>query len=410
MKKTFLLFNFSLFLFYVLQVNNCKCQWVQKPDGMGTTQYGSSFAISGAYLFSGNWKGGGIFLTTNNGESWTSANNGITFPYISSIAVKETYVFAGTNGEGVFRSTNMGSSWTQFNTGLTNPAVWSLTLSGLNLFAGTHNGGVFLTTNNGQYWTAVNNGLTNFNVLSMASVGTNIFAGTENGLFRSTNNGVSWDSVHNGLSNKYIVCFTVSGTNIFAGTVNGVFLSTNYGANWTAVNNGLTSMTVLSIASHGTNLFAGTLNGVFCSVNNGETWTIKNEGFTIIPEVRCLIVANNYVFSGTNYQSVWRRSYPEIIGIKKISTEIPSSFFLSQNYPNPFNPKTIINFQLPMSNAVKLIIYDVMGREAATLVNEKLNPGTYEVEWNASNYPSGVYFYRLVSGNFADTKKLILVK
>ncbi|RPI17454.1 MAG: T9SS C-terminal target domain-containing protein, partial [Ignavibacteriae bacterium] len=73
-------------------------------------------------------------------------------------------------------------------------------------------------------------------------------------------------------------------------------------------------------------------------------------------------------------------------------------------------PKTIINFQLPMSNFVKLIVYDVLGKEVAVLVNEQLKHGTYEVEWNASNYPSGVYFYKIVAGDYSETKRMALVK
>ncbi|RPI17457.1 MAG: T9SS C-terminal target domain-containing protein [Ignavibacteriae bacterium] len=98
------------------------------------------------------------------------------------------------------------------------------------------------------------------------------------------------------------------------------------------------------------------------------------------------------------------------ISVQNLGQEIPEEYSLSQNYPNPFNPKTIINFQLPMSNDVKLIVYDVLGKEVAVLVNEQLKPGTYEVEWNASDYPSGVYFYKLTTGDFVETKKMMLVK
>ena len=97
-------------------------------------------------------------------------------------------------------------------------------------------------------------------------------------------------------------------------------------------------------------------------------------------------------------------------GIKSISNEVPLSFSLSQNYPNPFNPTTNIRFDLPKSGSVKLVVFDALGREVATLVNEKLAPGTYEVDWNGSDYTSGVYFYRLVTDDFVVTKKMLLVK
>jgi hypothetical protein len=100
----------------------------------------------------------------------------------------------------------------------------------------------------------------------------------------------------------------------------------------------------------------------------------------------------------------------DLIGVKKISSEVPSDFELKQNYPNPFNPKTIINFQLPMFSNVKLIIYDILGREVTTLVNGQLQHGSYEVTWDATNHPSGVYFYELTSGSFKETRKMVLSK
>jgi len=110
---------------------------------------------------------------------------------------------------------------------------------------------------------------------------------------------------------------------------------------------------------------------------------------------------------GIDFETI---KYSQQIGIQNISSEIPSSYSLSQNYPNPFNPTTKIQFKLPKNNYVTLKIYDALGREAATLVNEKLAPGTYEVDWNGSNYPSGVYFYRLMTDNFSETKKMLMIK
>lgn len=98
------------------------------------------------------------------------------------------------------------------------------------------------------------------------------------------------------------------------------------------------------------------------------------------------------------------------VGINQINSEIPSKFNLSQNYPNPFNPTTKINFDVPQNEFITLKIYDNLGKEIVTLVNEKLTPGTYSVDWNASEYPSGVYFYRLQSDNFTQTKRMILIK
>ncbi len=89
---------------------------------------------------------------------------------------------------------------------------------------------------------------------------------------------------------------------------------------------------------------------------------------------------------------------------------IPSKFALYQNYPNPFNPSTKIKYQIPEVSFVTLKVYDVLGKEVAALVNEEKQAGNYEVEFNAINLPSGIYFYRLQTGNFVATKKMVLMK
>ena len=107
---------------------------------------------------------------------------------------------------------------------------------------------------------------------------------------------------------------------------------------------------------------------------------------------------------------------PITVGIKNISTQTPHNFKLYQNYPNPFNPTTTISFKVESYKVIKLIVYDLLGKEVATLVNEKLQPGTYEVNWNArhggasTQLPSGVYFYKLDAGEFSDVKKMLMIK
>ena len=99
-----------------------------------------------------------------------------------------------------------------------------------------------------------------------------------------------------------------------------------------------------------------------------------------------------------------------VIGIPALSTSIPNEYKLHQNYPNPFNPTTNIRFDLQKSSYTKLIVYDILGKEISTLVNEKLSAGSYKVEWNATGYPSGVYFYKIVTNDFVDVKKMLLIK
>ena len=104
-----------------------------------------------------------------------------------------------------------------------------------------------------------------------------------------------------------------------------------------------------------------------------------------------------------------------IIGVNNISSAVPSSYMLYQNYPNPFNPVTKIKFNIPPSKGARgmitrLVIYDMLGREVAVLVNENLKSGTFEAEWDANNYSSGIYFYSLITKDFVDTKKMVLIK
>ena len=90
--------------------------------------------------------------------------------------------------------------------------------------------------------------------------------------------------------------------------------------------------------------------------------------------------------------------------------EQPAEFKLYANYPNPFNPVTNIRFNLPQTSHTKLTIYNILGNEVATLINDELNVGSYLVSWNASDYPSGVYFYKLETKDFTETKKMVLLK
>ncbi len=138
--------------------------------------------------------------------------------------------------------------------------------------------------------------------------------------------------------------------------------------------------------------------------------TSENASVSISGSVAHLIWRDNR-HGNTNYEIYYKRDpngNPN--AINTISTEVPNGFSLSQNYPNPFNPVTNINFSIPKSGYVKLTVFDILGREAAILVNENLTTGTYKVDFDASGLSSGVYFYKLETDVFIDVKKLILIK
>jgi hypothetical protein len=103
-------------------------------------------------------------------------------------------------------------------------------------------------------------------------------------------------------------------------------------------------------------------------------------------------------------------NFGDPIGVQQLSTEVPAGFSLGQNYPNPFNPSTTIKFDIPKSENVKITIYDITGRIVNILVNKELKAGSYSVNWDASMYASGVYFYRIETKDFTQTKKMLLIK
>ena len=155
------------------------------------------------------------------------------------------------------------------------------------------------------------------------------------------------------------------------------------------------------------------------STDGGVSWSAhtrltNNTAVSLSPSVTVSVQVVHVVWydrrDGNNEIYYKRDTTGNVVRIINIGSEISKEFSLYQNYPNPFNPTTNIRFDLPKSGSVKLVVFDALGREVATLVNEKLAPGTYEVDWNASQYPSGVYFYKLIAGDYVETKKMLLVK
>ena len=222
---------------------------------------------------------------------------------------------------------------------------------------------------NAQDFWEQTNGPFSGHVRSLAiNAGGDIFAGTEGGIFRSIDNGDNWVQI--GLTNKFVQAFSINSSgHIFAGTAeNGVFRSTDNGDNWTEINTGLTNTIVNSLAINSTShIFAGTFDVVF-------------------------------------------RSLEATISVREVAGDMLSSFRLNQNYPNPFNPETVIDYALPSPREVSLIIYDIRGRKVAQLVNSLMPAGYHSATWDASGFASGIYFYRIQTGDFIQTRKMLLLK
>jgi hypothetical protein len=398
-----------IFTLFILFESALYAQWIQTNSPSGGRV--NCFAVSGTNLFAGT-KSGGVFRSTNNGTNWTAVNNGLSDTQIYTLAVFGSELIAGTP-YGIFLSTNNGSSWSDASNGLSNYNTFAFAVSGSMLFAGTLSG-VYRSMNGSASWSAVNSGFPGgMYIIALAVSGNHLFAGDWSlGVFHSTNSGASWTAVNSGLSGNHVPFLSFSGTNLFAGDNKGVFLSTNYGASWADVNTGMTFDNVESFLVSGANLFTGTSDdffgdagGVFQSTTNGRNWTAINTGLPNTA-VFALAVSGTNLFAGTN-DGVWRRPLSELTSAAH-ANDLPSAFNLEQNYPNPFPTSAAIKFQIPSAGDVTLRVFNALGREVTTLVNEQMQPGSYEKSFDASGLGSGVYFYRLQSGSFTESRKLVL--
>jgi hypothetical protein len=159
---------------------------------------------------------------------------------------------------------------------------------------------------------------------------------------------------------------------------------------------------VLKYDNNGNLLFEYNYNGTANGNDGFESLTVSPDG---------KFCATGAAITSTNGDAlIVKINTSTMTGITGAENEIPSDYSLSQNYPNPFNPSTKISFSIPKASFVKMAVYDITGREVETLVNEQLNAGTFEVDFNASKLTSGVYFYRISAEDFVETRKMILTK
>ena len=365
-------------------------------------------------IFSGTWIGE-INLSSNNGTTWYNRAPGgnISGIIYSFASIDSVLFFGGYNG--LFKTTNLGISWDSVNRSFRIKALFAKNGDFYAAFD-YPNQGVYKSTNLGINWIPLQNGMSNLGVRALGCNEQYLFAGTSaganSGFYRSSNWGLNWQYFSSGAGNN-IEFMKVNNNVIFTATGDGIYRSTNNGVNWLNV---LDQNNARTVEIYNQNIFACTeLNGVNYSSNNGETWTSVNEGL-IDWDIYSLLIHNGYIFvGGMNY--IMRRPLSEVLTKIKINTEIPKEFKLYQNYPNPFNPSTIIRFSIPENGILKikndiitLKVYNILGKEIATLVNEKLQAGMYEVKFEGTNLPSGVYYYRVETKNYSETKKMLLIK
>lgn len=302
--------------------------------------------IGSAFLLAGT--NSGLFLSTDQGESWyldngNLPNSSITgSTAVAALVLVDTELFAGTEN-GVFLSTNYGLNWNGVNSGLTDTLIYSLIANGSYLFAGTFSG-VFVSSNRGSTWTLKDSGMTSIShVEALAALRGRIFAGTYDGNYVSTNNGESWIRMDTsglsegvtafavvdsevyagwgnggvsastdfgnswsylGLPNKYISSLTTcpilsDGYVLLSGTAQGIYRSTDYGRSWHSP--GVPNPNVWFVSNIGTKLFAGTPSGAFASTDNGTSWTDISIGAES-QSVRSFTALGNRIFAGIAYQ------------------------------------------------------------------------------------------------------------
>jgi hypothetical protein len=191
----------------------------------------------------------------------------------------------------------------------------------------------------------------------------------------------------------------------------GILKTTNGGLNWFSVFHD--SFNTVFFKDVNTGWAAGTQ--MYKTTNSGSNWIIQN-----LPQPYYDVTSMTFTNDSTGWAVGWGGKIFKTtnggVWVTQIGSEVPAKYSLQQNYPNPFNPVTKIKFDIQKSvvssqnSVVTLKVFDITGKEVATLVNEKLNPGTYEVTFDGGNLSSGIYFYQLRAGEFIKTKKLILLK
>jgi len=409
--------------------SSVKAQWSIPGTSIGDTAVGFCMTSIGNTLISGKQ---GIAYSTNFGQHWIRTYQGLPYAvpvsdYSKSLYTKGNEVFLGIvlNGTppgsaSVYKSLDSGKSWFPSESGMHVGMVNCFIEKGPYLFAGTDDG-VFYTTNSGQNWTRTSTFL-NEKVISCFSVnGNTLFAAilgasttTGLGVYASTDNGVSWTAVNYGFPAFTTIYSMVNFNGYIYGTSNDgqIFRTTNNGGLWQLVNNGMTTFynPVYAIAKFNNNLIVGCNDGIFLTTNQGQNWYAQNQGITPGSQFQfnAITKCGNYVFAPAN-NGIWRRDLNQV-GVQNIASAVPDNYKVYQNYPNPFNPTTTIKFDILKSGFVTLDVFDATGRRLDNLVNENLKPGSYSVTWDAKGLSSGIYYYRISSGDFTKTMKMSLVK
>jgi hypothetical protein len=276
---------------------------------------------------------------------------------------------------------------------------------------GTKSAGIFYTDDDAT-WTAATGipagASQNIRGFMCQDITVLALAGTENGAFISTNRGASWSAANTGLTGSALKINNMFA--VFALTGNGVYLtSLTAFTGWTSTGTTGDYRTCAADVTTMKYYFFGTNVGTCINLMTSQVSNLSLSGISGGAITSALLYGTN-MFVGTETGGVFRAQVSALATGVSDKIQLPNDFTLSQNYPNPFNPTTTISFSLPSKSFVTLKVFDALGREVSTLVSQELTAGNYSQQWNAGNLPSGMYFYRLQTGNYSETRKIVLLK
>jgi len=361
----------------------------------------------------------GLIKTTNGGLNWVINNYQLTSSYFicnQNVIYSSYYINSFPPSGGIQKTTNGGLSWT---------AIASTGYSGVSNFYFINENTGWCTSNYLLYRTENGNNFTtdslpvspgSTNSLYFTSPNTGYFYGSNKYLYKSTNKGTNW--VLRGMPDMVMTNYLFTDTSniymcgYFSNANSGLIRkSTNGGLNWnTILSSDSTLIHKIFFLNSLTGYAIGNYKYVFRTSNGGNNWTIQTPDTSALCGIKSISFINPYTgWLAGNYGKVYNTTNGGSTFANN-TTEIVNNYNLCQNYPNPFNPMCNVQFTMCNAGNVKIVVYDVMGREVQTLVDERLSAGTYEVKFDGSGLTSGVYFYRMTTDGFAETRKMLLIK
>jgi len=385
---------------------------------------GLAEGLNGELFIGVDYEPGDIYKSTNGGMDWEIIGDSVIWEAEHIVVNSSGDIFAAGNAAGVIRSTNFGQSWDEllpFDIRALAIAENDYLYVGVDDSPPLH---IARSTDNGETWEDIS-GIISNPVYSISTSGSDVFAGTDDGIvYYSSNFGTSW--VQTSLSSNLITVLSIDESgDVFAGTWgDGVYRSTDLGSSWNKIfdSGGSIASIVTSVQGY---LYAAigrftnnNSENIFRSSDNGLTWDRIENGFTANSISIMMSATDNSlyittldqgVFKSTNFGDGWF-NVGLVTSINNESKLFPDEYKLEQNYPNPFNPTTVISYQILQQGFVTLRIFDLLGKEVATLVNEEKPAGVYEVSFNAADLASGVYIYRMKVNDFIESKKMLLLR